>query len=166
MKTLLTIAMILQSALALAGQSELIQLDTDFKDEQRINKTIYVPQEERSQYEIKINDKGLILDSEGNVLDTRNLANGTAMFVYSKEGKIYLSTVRKPLIFDHSSLVGGEDVIVAGSMNVNRGRIDYITDASAMYESTSHGNLKSVIHRLNVMGADTQKMRAFFQNNF
>lgn len=165
MKYLIVLLVLVQVSLAHAGQCELIKLDEDFVGEQEFNKTIYVPVSERSNYEIKINSKGMILDRDGSPLDTRNLPNGIAMFVYSKEGKIYLSTRREGLVFDHSSLVGGEDVIVAGAIKVDRGYIDYVTDSSPMYQPKSTGNLKAAIYRLRVMGANTSKLRAFFQTN-
>lgn len=165
MKYLIVLLVLLQVSLSYAGQCDLIKLDEDFIGEQEFNHTIYVPENERSQYEIKINSKGQILTNNGTLLDTRHLSNGIAIFVYSKEGKIYLSTRRESLVFDHSSLVGGEDVIVAGAIKVDRGYIDYVTDSSPMYAATRTGNLKAAIYRLKVMGADTTNLRAFFQSN-
>jgi len=88
------------------------------------------------------------------------------MFVYSKTGKIYISTKRNRTKFDHSSLVGGEEVIVAGSMEITRGYLKFITDVSSRYVTTTKDNLKAVVYRLKVMGADISKMRVFFQTNY
>jgi len=165
MKILLSLLILLQSISTYAGQAELIKLDDDFVGEQEINKTIYVPQKDRSQYEIHINSQGLVLDTNGDKLDTRLLPGGTAMFVYSKEGKIYISKRQKRLKFHHSSLVGGDDVIVAGYIKVTRGHIMLLSDISPMYVAKSKGNLKAAIYRLKVMGADLNDLSALFSVN-
>jgi len=145
-----------------AGQCDLIELDKDFIGEQNFNKTIYLSKSDRKKYEIKINKQGLIVDARGNPFDTRNLPNGTAQFVYSSDGRMYLTKKRSPLKFDHSSLVAGEAVIVAGEMNIRRGYLKVLTDVSAMYVTSKTGNLKSAIYRLKVWGANLTKMRVFF----
>jgi len=147
---------------AQAGQCDLIELDKDYVGEQNFNKTIYLSKSARKRHEIRINKQGLIVDAQGNLFDTRHLPNGTAMFVYSKDGKMYLTKKRSPLKFDHSSLVAGEEVIVAGEMNIRRGYLKVITDVSAMYVTSKTGNLKSSIYRLKVWGANLKKMRVFF----
>ncbi len=159
---ILLIIVSLASSQMYAGQCDLIKLDSDFEGEQNFNKTIYLSKKERKKYEIKISKQGLILDSNGNLFDTRNLPNGIAMFVYSKDGQIYLSKKRSPLRFDHSSLVAGEKVIVAGVMNIRRGYLKVLTDNSAMYITSKTGNLKAAIYRLKIQGVNLKKMKVLF----
>ena len=167
MKQLSLILIVLLSFKLYAGQASLISLDTDFKGEQIINKTIYISKKERKQYIMKINAKGRILDNvTGDLLDTRRLPHGAIMFVYSKEGDILISKKRIFLKFDHSSLVAGDDVIVAGLMKVNRGVIDTVCDSSPMYIAPNKNNLKAFIYKLKTLGVDTHKLRAFFISNY
>jgi hypothetical protein len=144
---------------------ELIELDPDFIGEQKANNTIYLSKQECKKYEIRINKRGLIVDSKGKLIDTRFLPNGTAMFVYSKNKKIYISQRRMPLMFDHSSLVAGEPVIVAGSINIRRGNIKVLADPSAMYVSKEKANLNAAIKKLRELGANLSKMRVFYHFN-
>ena len=169
MKTLLIIILAIHiffTSISFAGQCELIKLDVDFIREHKDSNTIYLNKNERKKYRIRVNYKGQILDSRGRILDTRLLPNGTAMFVYSKDGIIYLSTKRSITKFTHSSLVAGEDVVVAGMMNIERGRVNFINDVSPRYVTKKEGNLKAALYRLKVMGVDTSKTRLFFQFNY
>ena len=152
-------------SVSFAGNAELIKLDSDYTSEHVDSKTIYLDSVQRKKFEIKVNYKGQVVNQYGRAIDTRNLPNGVAMFVYSKEGKIYLSTKRSITLFTHSSLVAGEDVIVAGMMSVRRGRVKFMTDVSPRYYTRSEGNLKAAKYRLKVMGVDTQRTRLFFHFN-
>jgi len=158
----LCLVQIFIASVSFAGQCKLIELDVDYKSEQKTEKTIYLSKHERKRYELKVNYKGQLLDGSGRLLDTRHLPNGTAMFVYSKEGVLYLSTKKSINKFTHSSLVGGEEVIVAGTMSIRRGRLKFMTDVSERYVTEKEGNLKAAKYRLKVMGADLHDTKLFF----
>jgi len=150
------------STATFAGQCKLVKLDSDYLDEQTTSKTVYLSKKNREMYKLNIGYDGLLLDGNGQVLDTRSMPNGTATFVYSKEGVIYLSKKRSINKFTHSSLVAGEKVIVAGTMSIRRGQLKFMTDISQRYVTKKEGNLKAALYRLKVMGADTQNTRLFF----
>lgn len=160
--TLLFIAQTFIASVSFAGQCKLIKLDVDYVSEHQDSNTVYLNKQERRKYEVKVNYKGQLVNQHGGAIDTRNLPNGTAMFVYSKDGKIYLSLKRSITKFTHASLVSGEDVIVAGTMSIRRGKIKYMSDVSPRYVTKREGNLKSALYRLKVMGADTRDTGLFF----
>lgn len=159
--TVLVVALAFTASVSYAGQCDLIKLGVDYVNEHKDSNTVYLNKQERKRYEVKVNYKGQLVNQSG-AIDTRNLPNGTAMFVYSKDGKIYLSMKRSITKFTHSSLVAGEDVIVAGQMSIRRGRIKFMSDVSPRYVTESVGNLKSALYRLKVMGADTKRTKLFF----
>lgn len=149
------------SSACFAGDLELIKLNDLFKDEVKEYGTKYLSEEERKNYEIEVNTFGEVTNSSREVLDTSNLPSGGAMFVYSKAGKIYLSTKERLNKFVHSSLVGGEDVIVAGTMQIIRGQVIFITDISIRYVPKTSGNLYSVLEKLKELGAETDDINVY-----
>jgi hypothetical protein len=148
-----------------AGQSDLIKLGVDYHSEHKDSKTIHLNATQRKKYALTVNYRGLLLDGSGSVLDTRHLPNGTAMFVYGKDGVLYVSKSKSITKFTHASLVADEDVIVAGTISVRRGRVKFMTDISPRYVTKTEGNLKAAKYRLKVMGADLRALKLFFHFN-
>ena len=165
MKVLLLAVFYIMFSTVHAEDGNLIKLDSDFNREEKFNKTVYLSIKERRGYLAKVK-KGFIMEHENVPLDTRLLPNGTAMFVLSKDGQLYVSKKRIPLKFDHSSLVAGEPVVCAGTMKIRRGQLEYITDVSPMYKTKDKKPLEAVMKKLRELGVDVSKTRLFFQVDY
>ncbi|MFN4362475.1 hypothetical protein [Chryseobacterium hispalense] len=102
----------------------------------------YLSEKEREAYEIFVQyDK--IVDVKGNLVDTNGstsiLPNGQpittekAIFVMSKEGKLYLSKNYAYGKFHHSSFLSGKPVSAGGEIYIEKGIIKEITNDSGHY---------------------------------
>ena len=147
-----------------ADTAKLIPLDGDFASDKSI---VLLSKQEREKYLLKVDTKGRLTDVGGKLLDTRNVANGTAIFVLSKNNKLYIAVHRRYLKFNHASFVSKEDVTVAGTVSIRRGRLKFITDNSSTYVTRKKDEkpLRAAIKKLRLMGADLAKMRVFFHWN-
>lgn len=93
----------------------------------------------RLPYLLKIGDDGKLYGSDGNLFDTSTAhafhseGKPRAIFVISKDGKIYQNT--NPVLhkFHHSSFLAGEEVFFAGEIEVRDGIIKVISGASGHY---------------------------------
>jgi hypothetical protein len=91
---------------------------------------------ERAPFEVTIKD-GKLYKADGKLLDTKSFEShwggeGSAIFVMSKSGKLYVSP-QEVGKFHHSSLLAGDDVAAAGTLSVKKGRITEISDQSGHY---------------------------------
>lgn len=117
----------------------------------------YLSEKEREAYEIFVQyDK--IVDSEGNLLDTRGsisiLEDGSpadteyAIFVMTEDGKLYLSKNYAYGKFHHSSFIAGKPVAAAGEILIENGTIKKVTDGSGHYQPSLSDVKKHLLKEL------------------
>lgn len=113
----------------------------------------YLNNQEREKYLVTVNARGEILDSSGKALFTTCGANfgGAAMFIMDAQGNFFVSTHEEDGVFQHSSLVGGEPVAMAGEIKVERGRVEYISNSSGHYKP-SREHMEQCLRRMRELG--------------
>ncbi|MDB5807030.1 MAG: protein IQM3-like [Betaproteobacteria bacterium] len=91
----------------------------------------YLTKEEQSDFELKIKD-GLLYDSSGKPLDTQGKPG---LVVMDTNGRIYFAPNEMdiPHVFHHSSLVAGEDVMIAAKLVAKNGTISSMSRQSGHY---------------------------------
>lgn len=78
-------------------------------------------------------------------------------FAMNKSGRIYIGFDDKALWFKHSSLLGGDDALAAGRMNVTQGKITTIDNDSGHYHPEVR-HMVNLLQRLSIYGADLTHM--------
>ncbi|KAJ7904813.1 hypothetical protein B0H13DRAFT_2334585 [Mycena leptocephala] len=63
-----------------------------------------------------------------------HLGTPTAIFVVGLDGQLYVSLQHKVYMFHHSSILAGADVLSAGELKVNSGKITYASNWSGHYK--------------------------------
>ncbi|HEX8377664.1 MAG TPA: hypothetical protein VF602_07585 [Pedobacter sp.] len=121
----------------------------------------YLDELERAQFELAIVD-GKFYSAEGMLFDTTItktiFSNQRAIFVMSKEGRIYASTSHIPKKFHHSSFLAGEAVASAGELKVINGVLVEVTRKSGHYRPTPALNNQFVKH-LETLGIDIKSIK-------
>lgn len=114
----------------------------------------YLSPAQRRPYWVRINSSGKLIDANNQLLTTTSGRNfgGAAMFVMDRNGDLFVSMHEEDGKFQHSSLVAGEHLAMAGEIRVERGRITYINNASGHYKP-SKAQMNQFINRLRDAGA-------------
>lgn len=114
----------------------------------------YLTEDERKQYEIKVKD-GLLVDINDNVFQTS--PGDETIFVMSPSGSLYMknSPLTDVCRFHHSSFLAGTPVSAAGTIEVNAGVIEEITNESGHYRPTGQ-LVDQALSELAARGVDTQ----------
>lgn len=118
----------------------------------------YLNEEERAHYQVDFKN-GLIVNSKGHTLDS---GNSEFIFILDKDKRLLISARYRPNLFEHHSLVAGEDVYAAGKIRISRGKVTYINDFSPQYPKRSNQNLNKVIQILRENNA-THNLKAIYQ---
>jgi hypothetical protein len=121
----------------------------------------YLNAEERKRYELTVRN-GKLYDAEGKPFDTSTsstaFSENEAIFVISKDGRLYASTEPMDGYFHHSSLVAGEPVPGVGGVKANDGTLKVFSDGSGHYRPTLK-QLKWTIRYLQKLGLDLSEAR-------
>lgn len=103
----------------------------------------YLDEIGRAKFELAIVD-GKFYSANGKLFDTTIsktvFSNGKAIFVMSKDGRVFASTLHVPKKFHHSSFLAGEAVASAGEIKVINGVITEVTRKSGHYQPTEKIN--------------------------
>lgn len=92
-----------------------------------------------------------IFDSTDNAESESN--DRMVHFVMDRRGRIYAGFDKDAIWFKHSSLVGGENALAAGRMQVTNGVITLIENDSGHYAPV-HQHMRNLLHRLTLYGCD------------
>lgn len=122
---------------------------------------VYLNAEERRRYEVHIFD-GRLCNAAGHPLDTGDTENllpgsGRAIYVLDQNGRLYCSSSPRHFKFHHSSFVAGAPVACAGEIEVVKGLLIYLDNASGHYQP-SHAQLTETCDHLRRSGVDCQFM--------
>ncbi len=120
----------------------------------------YLDEIERGQYELAIVE-GKLYTANGKLFDTAlartAFSENNAIFVMSKEGRIYASLQQSVGEFHHSSFLAGEAVASAGELKVTKGVISEITRKSGHYQPSKNINNQLLKH-LEKEGVDVENI--------
>ncbi len=107
------------------------------------SKVKYLDQQQREKYRVTVQD-GLLIDSKGNPLDTRDgptggplsflAGRGLAIFVMDQDGNLYVKKQPTGGKFHHTSFLAGEPVAAAGEVTVRKGKLVEINRISGHYK--------------------------------
>lgn len=117
----------------------------------------YLGDNERRTFEVTIRD-GKFYDAQGLPISTRTAKSahsgtGHAIFVLSPDGKLYMSMQHSVGRFHHSSFLAGGDVLAAGELTLDEGRLVGFTDRSGHYMPTQP-MMRQFAYYLNARGID------------
>ena len=121
----------------------------------------YLSESERSKFELKVGSDGKLYTADGKLYDSDAAADrgsGRAIFVMSKDGRIYVMQPGQKGRFNHSSFLAGEGVAAAGEITVQNGVVTYLSDRSGHYMPETEHTLQ-LVYRLQGRGADVTKMK-------
>ena len=177
MKILAILALVLMSFCSLAETAtssvssfngvETLKLIKKYQGEEKTRfykATKYFSEEERKMFALRFNKRGLLVNADGTKFDTNGLKNDMARFVIDSEGNIY-SAYSDTIGVQHSSFVGGKDVVCAGYWDVGGGDIQLINDRSTHYISSDHKNLDSCIDYLKSRGMNFNDVAVIYSSD-
>lgn len=109
----------------------------------------YLDDLERLEYELAVVD-GKLYTKNGKLFDTSlartAFSENNAIFVMSKDGRIYASLQHSVGEFHHSSFLAGEAVASAGELKVIKGVINEVTRKSGHYQPSKYFNNQFIKH--------------------
>jgi len=117
--------------------------------------------EERATYLVQIRD-GKLMDLKGEIVNTGpNVKSPKAIFVFSEDHKIYLSTQSAIGSFHHSTFLAGDPVWFAGEIGVEKGEILYVNNLSGHYKTSPRHGLQ-FLGQIEEAGMDLSKVNVDF----
>lgn len=124
----------------------------------------YLSSVEREQRLLTVQD-GILTDSNNQLATTasrktENFGDGTATFVVSPGGKLYIGQHIAAKEY-HSTLLAGGSARCAGMIKINEGQIEWITNKTGHYR-TSNAELVAELLRLQNQGIDLSNTKARF----
>lgn len=127
-------------------------------------RVVYLNAEQREQRLLTV-DNGILRDNDNHLADTQlkrtqNFGSGTATFVVSPSGKLYIGE-HIPGEEYHSTLLSGGSARCAGMIKIDNGKIDWITNKTGHYR-TGNAELVAEILRLQNQGLDLSTTKARF----
>lgn len=133
------------------GASDVLRVTTEIFSKDKVlhnrevgfdlnNMVVSVSAKDRDKYKVRFEEDQLgrvqLKDHDGNLIDTTNASEGgRAIMVVDTNGDYYFSNDYGFKRFHHSSLVGGEDVLFAGEIEVRGGVITRISNKSGHYHT-------------------------------
>lgn len=119
----------------------------------------YVPQEKRHKYKLTIKN-GVVRDYLGKRFSTVSLfkKQGIAIYVMDIHGNIYASKHFARDEFHHSSIVGGEPVAAAGTIEIDFGKVKRVSRFSGHYRPSDF-MLRQFLTRLRQSGVDLRRVQ-------
>ena len=94
----------------------------------------YFTEDERESLHVHI-QAGLLMDVNNETFDTTGSTEGYALFVVDLRGNLLILKTHERYKLQHSSLVAGEDVLIAGTIQVENGVITGLNNDSGHYHS-------------------------------
>ncbi len=130
-----------------------------------IEKIVYLNEEQRKDYELKIENGLIKTDREGILNTPPSTADHPQahVFVVSGKGKIYTAIYQRGTM-NHSSFLAGAPVRSAGELIVENGKITAITDKSGHYE-TSREMLLEGVKALRRKGVDLSQVTVILNSH-
>lgn len=116
------------------------------------NPVKYYDEKSRQRFLLAVRD-GKIYDSDGRLFDTTGgglLGDGNAIFVMDEQGRFYASKFAKIGEFQHSSFLAGSPVAAAGTIKVEKGIIQAMSDRSGHYVPSVMHTLQALEHLRNL----------------
>lgn len=118
---------------------------------------------EQQKYKVHISE-GKLYNSSGAPLDSPNELEG--IFVMDKSGNMYYQPNPEIGVFHHTSFLAGDEVISAGQLRVEKGKVKYLDNGSGHYKPEAVHHYQG-IYNLIKSGADLSdaevKFRQFIQ---
>lgn len=93
----------------------------------------YLTERGRKEHEVFVNCEGQFVDHEGHILNSPQGMIDKAIFAIDEEGRMFVSHYQQVGRFQHSSLVAGGNVLLAGEILFINGHIAYISNQSGHY---------------------------------
>ncbi|OIQ17396.1 MAG: hypothetical protein BM556_11365 [Bacteriovorax sp. MedPE-SWde] len=117
----------------------------------KTRKTKYFTSEKmRERLKVHVRD-GKLYDSQGKSVNSNDELEG--IFVMDKQGEMYFHPESDPGRLHHSSFLAGDDVLSAGSIKIEDGKITYYSDQSGHYKPLPI-HVQQGIYNLLKKGAD------------
>ena len=117
-------------------------------------KVAYFDEETRKQYKMSCNEKGQLINANGQVFSS--MPNNASLGAWLPDGEIYLSKYFRTAdgVIQHSSFSAGASIFSAFELLVDsNGKAKILTDGSGHYHP-SRASVLAVIEKLKAMGCD------------
>jgi hypothetical protein len=115
-----------------------------------MRKVTYLKEEERSSYELKIDEQGKC-STNSSALHTTDSKEHPHIFVIGVDGALLVAPYTKGE-FNHSSFYGGRPVLSAGRMHFTEGKLTRVENYSGHYQSDDTMSLRILERLYDTMG--------------
>ena len=116
------------------------------RERDSVNNVNYFSKNQRCDYQLKAKDGKLFKNNSSELFDTSLVdPDKSLLYVISRKGKIYAARGSRHVVH-HSSLLSGKEVMAAGKIMTQDGKVIYINNNSGHYRPTARHLFQAILY--------------------